>query len=119
MNASGWLLSAAMCAAAFMPALGARTPAARRRLLFAGSAVALVIASLALLSATQPGQGFFPSNAGWAFLLVGMPVGAAMTAAGLVLVLTRPTRLSDSVRTVLAIVAFLGAPGVLLWRLLG
>lgn len=117
MNASGWLLTAAMCAGAFMPALGARTSAARRRLLIAGAAVALVIGSLAVRSATQPGEGFFPSDAGWAFLLIGMPLGAGISAAGLVLVLTKPTQLSDRVRMMSAMAALLGAPAIVLWRL--
>jgi len=117
MNASGWLLSVALCVAAFLPALGARTMLARRWLVIAGSAIAVIIGSLAVRAATQSGQGFFPSEAGWALLLIGMPLGAGTAAAGLVLVLTRPTKLSEKVRAVLAIVALLGTATFLYWHL--
>lgn len=117
MNAKGWLLSALLCAAVFLPALGARTIAARRWLLGVGVVVAVAIGALAVWAATQPGEGFFPSAAGYAFLLVAIPLGAGVGAAGLVLLATRRTRMADTQRAILAAAALLAISGFLIWRL--
>lgn len=110
------LAGAAMCAATFLPALGARTPAARRWLLRAGTAVSSVIGGLAL-AAWATSEGFWPSEVAWAFLAIAPPLAAAMAATGVVLLLTRPTELSGRVRTVLGCAAFLSVPTyiLLLW----
>ena len=117
MNSSGWLLVAAMCVAAFLPAAGARTAAGRRWLLVLGVVAALGIGSLAV-AATQPSEGFFPPAAAYGFLFLGIPIGAGVATAGVVLVLTRSRGVSDGLRTVLATIGFVGAPAALIWRLL-
>lgn len=117
MNTRGWLLSGLLCAAAFLPALGARTVLGRRWLLAVGVAVATTIGALAVGAATQPGEGFVPSGAGFAFLLVAIPLGAGVGAMGLALVVTRSTPLSDRSRAILAAAALVVLPGLLAWRL--
>lgn len=113
----GWLLSGVLCAAAFLPALGARTVLGRRWLLVVGAAVAIVIGALAVGAATQPGEGFFPSGAGFAFLLIAIPLGAGVGAAGLVLLATRTMQLADKHRAILATATLVALPALLIWRL--
>lgn len=112
-NAQGWLLSAMLVAACFLPALGTRSQRAKRILLVVGSVAALAISVLAISASASTSEGFLPSGAGWAFILIGIPLGAAMGGAGLALMITKPTRLGTVWRVTTAAIAFAAPPALM------
>lgn len=117
MNASGWLLTIGLMAGSFLPMAGARSERAKQTLLAAGIVVALIIGSLAIWTSAEPSGTFFPSGAGWAFLLVAIPLGLGVSAAGLALVITKRSCLGRNGRVMLAMLAFCVPPAVLVWQL--